>query len=394
VGTKHIFISYKRDDTSRQAERIYRDLGAHYSSEAVFYDLATVRPGADFVGQADSAIRNSNALLLLIGPKYFDDSPPQRRRRKREGPQYAYDEIRAAIDRDIPVVPILVDDAELPSADDWPIDLRVICQRSAVRLDEASWDRGITQLASALDRSLKTPESERLNDYDICWYENSAGLSFEYKFPSVERHDLAEAAHQLALMYRNQDGLIAQVLYRRDHIAIETYDNKRWRSAAGFAAATKVLLIPTRDDLRALIVRAKWTDQAPKGSGKRLRHWGLPTGEGSTLVPLAALYALGGIATGGIGTLVVGGAGLLYAQHQIEGLEKKRALQAIDRLGELLGTEGECILDDLATWHLGESNEAPPASSILSGEVLTGRRRGSGRRTSAKPSSASSGSRL
>jgi TIR domain-containing protein len=57
--TGQIFISYRRDDASYAAGRLYDHLVARFP---IFMDVDTIKPGADFV----EAIETSGALVQVM----------------------------------------------------------------------------------------------------------------------------------------------------------------------------------------------------------------------------------------------------------------------------------------------------------------------------------------
>lgn len=197
---KSVFISYRRDDTATYAERIYRDLTQHYGATAVFYDLASLGPGVDFARKGDDAIRHCDALLLLIGRSFFKGSSTSTTRLAshfHDHPQYLFGELRSAFDRNIPVVPILVNEATLPDVDDWPTDLHGLARINVIRLSDASWQPDIDGLVAALDSSIRSHVSKHWTSIDIS-LEQLPGLRLARRFPVQSRDHLEEAAHQLA----------------------------------------------------------------------------------------------------------------------------------------------------------------------------------------------------
>ena len=64
-------------------------------------------------------------LLALIGPGWIDASDPKTGRRRLENPSdFVRIEIAAALARDIPVVPVLLDGAPMPDATSCPTTSR------------------------------------------------------------------------------------------------------------------------------------------------------------------------------------------------------------------------------------------------------------------------------
>ena len=59
-------------------------------------------------------------------------------------------ELASALRRDIPVVPVLVRGAKMPSAEDLPDDLKELAYRNAVELTHARWKSDVQVLIQAL----------------------------------------------------------------------------------------------------------------------------------------------------------------------------------------------------------------------------------------------------
>src|SRR5262249_28123026 len=63
-------------------------------------------------------------------------------------------EIETALQRDIRVVPVLVDGAVLPQADDLPLSLRPLIQRQQLELSHSGFKLEVTSLIAAVDKVL------------------------------------------------------------------------------------------------------------------------------------------------------------------------------------------------------------------------------------------------
>ena len=66
-----IFISYRRDDTSGHAGRLYDRLSARFGAERIFMDIDTIKPGVDFVTVIDDAVASCAVLIALIGKQWL-----------------------------------------------------------------------------------------------------------------------------------------------------------------------------------------------------------------------------------------------------------------------------------------------------------------------------------
>lgn len=62
-----IFISYRRDDTSGFAGRLFDRLADTFSREQLFMDVESIEPGANFADVLSQRVSDSDVLLVLIG---------------------------------------------------------------------------------------------------------------------------------------------------------------------------------------------------------------------------------------------------------------------------------------------------------------------------------------
>jgi TIR domain len=163
-----VFISYRRDDSEGQAGRLYDDLARHFGDGSVFMDVAGIDPGLDFRKVIDKHVSSCGVLLCLIGPAWLDAKDENGRRRLDNPLDFVRLETAAALKRDIPVVPVLVAKARMPSAEQLPDDLKELAYRNGVELTHARWDTDVQVLVKALQRQLdNTPPVDRAQDRTI-----------------------------------------------------------------------------------------------------------------------------------------------------------------------------------------------------------------------------------
>lgn len=143
-----IFISYRRDDTEGHAGRLYEDLVERFGRQAVFFDVSAIEPGQDFRKAIDANVARCSVLLAMIGPRWLDASGGARR--IDDAGDFVRLEIASALQRDIPVVPVLVQGAKMPAAAQLPADLADLAWRNAVELSHARWPSDVQVLAQAL----------------------------------------------------------------------------------------------------------------------------------------------------------------------------------------------------------------------------------------------------
>jgi len=104
-----IFISYRRVDSAGYAGRIYDRLAARFGEDAVFMDVDDIPAGLDFVDVLQNAVQSCDALAALIGPNWLDARDDAGVRRVDNPEDFVRVEIAAALERDIRVIPVLVD---------------------------------------------------------------------------------------------------------------------------------------------------------------------------------------------------------------------------------------------------------------------------------------------
>ena len=83
VPSGGIFISYRRQDSSHLAGRLYDRLADRFGEDLVFMDVATIDLGVDFAEVISRAVGSCQVLLAVIGPQWVTAADPDGRRRLR-----------------------------------------------------------------------------------------------------------------------------------------------------------------------------------------------------------------------------------------------------------------------------------------------------------------------
>jgi len=145
-----IFISYRRSDSEGEAGRLFDDLVRRFSEQAVFMDVDAIKPGRDFRKAIDESIHSCSVVLAIIGQQWLGSSDEQGQKRLEAEDDYLRLEIASALQRDIPVVPVLVRGAKMPRADQLPADLQELAYRNSVGLTHVRWKSDLEALVHAL----------------------------------------------------------------------------------------------------------------------------------------------------------------------------------------------------------------------------------------------------
>jgi TIR domain-containing protein len=148
---KTIFISYRRHDSRWQARMIYDALQRVLPRERLFMDIDSIPPGADFVEILEGWVGACEIMLALIGAGWIDAADSKTGRRRLDNlHDFVRIEIREALRRGIPVVPVLLDDASIPDADELPDDLRSLVRRQVEFVQFRTFDADVARLMKKL----------------------------------------------------------------------------------------------------------------------------------------------------------------------------------------------------------------------------------------------------
>lgn len=99
-------------------------------------------------------------LLAVIGNSWLDAVDEHNRRRLNDPDDLIVLEIANALQRNIRVIPVLVEGAPQPRRDDLPEILAPLARRQAIRLDHVGFNATMTALLTALERALASAKDE------------------------------------------------------------------------------------------------------------------------------------------------------------------------------------------------------------------------------------------
>lgn len=127
-------ISYRREDTGLIAGRICDRLRASFGADKVYMDIDSNPIGVDYRKHIDKSLGGCNILLAVIGPRWLEKDAASRRRIDQPNDLVRL-ELVSALKRDIPLVPLLIDDTKMPAKEEIPEELESLIYREAFRID-------------------------------------------------------------------------------------------------------------------------------------------------------------------------------------------------------------------------------------------------------------------
>jgi TPR repeat protein len=145
-----VFICYRRDDSAGFAGRIYDRLTRTLGRESVFIDVDNIPVGFDFIEVLSERVGQCDALIAVIGRNWLSSADAQNRRRLDDVHDFVRIEIEAALKRNVPVIPVLVDGAAMPQPEDLPDPLKMLARRQGIEISHNRFDSDAERLTEAL----------------------------------------------------------------------------------------------------------------------------------------------------------------------------------------------------------------------------------------------------
>ncbi len=137
------------------------DLRNTFGSKQVFLDMDDIAAGDDFPRIIEEAVSNCELMLAVIGPSWIEVRDDSGQSRIEEVNDFVRHEIAAALERKIPIIPVLVENAKMPNGDCLPHNLKQFASFQGVALTHDRWDDDITRLFLAIESVTVEPQVSR-----------------------------------------------------------------------------------------------------------------------------------------------------------------------------------------------------------------------------------------
>lgn len=135
-----IFISYRVTDGAQQAAWLYDRLRQRFGADRVFRDVDSLPPGERYSGAIRDAAERCRVMAVVIDRNWLDARDVTGRRRLDDPQDWVRWEIRTALERAIPIIPVVIQPASLPPVDALPDDIRTFGDCSPQPLHGAGSD--------------------------------------------------------------------------------------------------------------------------------------------------------------------------------------------------------------------------------------------------------------
>jgi hypothetical protein len=145
-----LFISYRIDDSAYAAGAVADRLAARFGQANVFRDRDSLSLGSVYPKKIRRALERSDVVLAVVGPSWLDIRDRAGRRRIDDPRDWVRAELRMAFERDIPVVPVLLDHTPLPEPARLPADLAPLSRSTCWYLRRETFESDVRGLVDGI----------------------------------------------------------------------------------------------------------------------------------------------------------------------------------------------------------------------------------------------------
>jgi hypothetical protein len=188
-STGRIFISYRREETAYPAGWLFDRLADHFGAGQIFKDVDSIELGDDFVEMITRAVGSCDVLLALIGDRWLTITDKQGRRRLDDPNDFVRLEIEAALKRKVRIIPILVEGAPMPHADELPAAIAGLARRQALELSPSRFEYDTSRLLRVL---VSTLADVRTAQVDAAAIDTSTANAPDQRIDTQQSHQQPE----------------------------------------------------------------------------------------------------------------------------------------------------------------------------------------------------------
>lgn len=174
-----VFINFRGRDQAGYAALLDRELSERFGSDQIFLSSRSIRPGANFADEITRNLRLCEVVLVVIGPEWLAHGHTVDVACSAGTVDWVYHEIAEALDAGIRVIPVLVEDAAMPSASDLPPAIADLSSCQYLRLHHRNIPHDMARIVEEVAFLIRRPPTRR--------YSCQQGLCVE-RHIEVHRH--------------------------------------------------------------------------------------------------------------------------------------------------------------------------------------------------------------
>ncbi len=145
-----VFINYRRGETAGEARALFNELVTMLGKDSVFMDVDNIALGRDFREVLQERLASCDLMLALIGKDWVYGKNSTGQRQIDIPGDFVRLEIEAALMRNITVTPVLVQGAQMPSAEQLPDSIKDFAYRNGFELSHNRWESDVQEMLKRL----------------------------------------------------------------------------------------------------------------------------------------------------------------------------------------------------------------------------------------------------
>jgi hypothetical protein len=144
-----IFLSYRRSDTRHLAGRLAERLVSIPRIKKVFIDVEGIETGSNFEQTIYEKLNESDLCLILVGDDWTGVNDSNQSRIHHDD-DFVRREVATALETGKRIIPVLVDGAGMPPANELPADVQALTTIDAVFLRHTSFNQDLYLIIDAV----------------------------------------------------------------------------------------------------------------------------------------------------------------------------------------------------------------------------------------------------
>ena len=157
-----ILISYRREDSADVTGRIYDRLIQKFGQEEVFMDVVAIPLGVNFRVYLDEQVAKCEVFLAVIGRDWLKKRGSKGKSRLEKPGDLVRIEIESALQRQIPVIPVLVSGASIPLAERLPVSIHDLSDRNGIAVRSGrDFNQDMNQLIEYITQQIQGLKEHR-----------------------------------------------------------------------------------------------------------------------------------------------------------------------------------------------------------------------------------------
>ena len=139
--------------------RIYDRLTQAFEKTQVFKDVDSIPLGVDFRQHLQEVVSSCDVVLVVIGDRWLTTAAADGKRRLNDPKDFVRIELETALQREIPVIPVLVRGASVPEENGLPAALSALAYRNGIAIrSDPDFHRDMDRLIQSLKAHLSGTE--------------------------------------------------------------------------------------------------------------------------------------------------------------------------------------------------------------------------------------------